>query len=55
MSDRVRMYHPNIPGTHQTPVERSRRQYERVWRALGWRLWPPRKKKKAADDKEKAE
>lgn len=55
MADRVLMWHPDVPDTRSSPVERDRRQFERVWKPKGWRLWTPstaRKKETDAEEKE---
>lgn len=39
--EQIRMYHPDVPHTKETPVVRSKKQYEAVWKDKGWKLWKP--------------
>ena len=39
----IQMWHPNVPGTKESPVTRTRRQFDDSFKAVGWRLWPPKK------------
>lgn len=36
--DKVLMEHKDLKETQDTPKEVSRRSYEKVWKAQGWRL-----------------
>lgn len=40
--DRVLMVHPE--ASPDTPVEVTRHEYESVWKAVGWKLQPTKKK-----------
>lgn len=37
----MKMWHPDVAHTRTEPVERSDRQFDAVWRDLGWLPWPP--------------
>lgn len=51
-SDRVAMWHPDVPGTKTTPVLVSRKAYETTWRQIGWKEHrPPKATKKETDRK----
>lgn len=34
----ILIWHPDFPGTKQSPVRRSRFSFENVWKAKGWRI-----------------
>jgi hypothetical protein len=42
VNDPVLMYHPDIKISALTPRAVPRQSFDLVWKAKGWRIWPPK-------------